>query len=430
MLEKITLRGFKSFHDAEIDLGRLTLIVGANASGKSNLRDALRFLHGVGQGYALAEIIGEKYGPGGVLVWRGIRGGAREVATHGTSRFSIGCKIRRHWRQAFTYALTVEVSDTTAGPRAVEESLSMDLDERVMSIWSSNPGEDPVAQKGEHQLLIRHRRGGDHRSHGKVSAFASSRPVLAQMPERKDELKEARQVSTTVLDTLRSMRFLDLDPEAMRQPSQPGQVILGDRGENLSSVLQSICSDPPLKETLLSWVRALTPMDASDFVFEHDFSGRVMVHLVESSGVRVSALSASDGTLRFLALVAALLSPDSGRLYFFEEFDNGIHPTRLHLLLQLVQQACKRQDIQVVGTTHNPAMLAFLDEDARDHALLVYRSDTSPYSKVRRIMDLPEIAEILAEQDLGRLHAAGWLEDTAAFSEADAPDDAEQEESR
>lgn len=69
MLEKIQLRGFKSFHDAEVPLGRLTLIVGANASGKSNLRDALRFLHGVGQGYALAEILGEKYGPGGVLVW-------------------------------------------------------------------------------------------------------------------------------------------------------------------------------------------------------------------------------------------------------------------------------------------------------------------------------------------------------------------------
>src|SRR5690606_26358089 len=167
------------------------------------------------------------------------------------------------------------------------------------------------------------------------------------------------------------------------------------------------CNDRDLKETLLSWVRALTPMDATDFAFEHDFAGRVLLHLVESSGTRVSALSASDGTLRFLALVAALLSPDSGRLYFFEEFDNGIHPTRLHLLLQLVQQTCKRQEIQVVGTTHNPAMLAFLDEDARDHALLVYRSEQSPYSKVRRIMDLPGIAEVLAEQDLGRLHAAG-----------------------
>lgn len=428
MLERIYLQGFKSFANADVALGRLTLIVGANASGKSNLRDALRFLHGVGQGYALAEVIGEKYGPGGVLVWRGIRGGAREVATHGTTCFTIGCRIRRSEHHAIHYSLTVDVSDITTGPRVVEESLRR-LGRSGGYIWDSNPDDDPVAQKGEHQVLVRHPRGGAHRAHGKLSAFASSRPVVAQMPEREDELKAARQASTVVLETLRSMRFLDLDPEAMRQPSQPGQVILGDRGENLSSVLQSICGDPALKGTLLSWVRALTPMDAIDFAFEHDFSGRVMVQLVESSGARVSALSASDGTLRFLALVAALLSPDSGRLYFFEEFDNGIHPTRLHLLLQLVQQTCKRQDIQVVGTTHNPAMLAFLDQDARDQALLVYRSEASPYSKVRRIMDLPGIAEVLDRQDLGRLHATGWLEDVAEFSEPE-PDISEGGDAR
>lgn len=421
MLEKIHLHGFKSFHGAEIPLGRLTLIVGANASGKSNLRDALRFLHGVGQGYALAEIIGEKYGPGGVLVWRGIRGGTREVATHGAARFSIGCEIQQDDTQRFTYVLEVDVSDIKAGPRVVHERLLGRDGDPHAPFWDSAPVDDPLDQWGTHQLRVRHPRGGDHRKHGKVSTFGSNHTVLAQMAEGKDEPEETREACSAVLDTLRSMRFLDLDPEAMRQPSQPGQVILGDRGENFSSVLQSICSDAALKETLLSWVRALTPMDAVELGFEHDFSGRVMVYLVESSGARVSALSASDGTLRFLALVAALLSPDSGKLYFFEEFDNGIHPTRLHLLLQLVQQTCKRQDIQVVGTTHNPAMLAFLDQDARDHALLVYRSDASPYSKVRRIMDLPGIGEILATQDLGRLHAAGWLEDTAAFSEPDEP---------
>jgi len=45
----------------------LTLVVGTNASGKSNLRDALRFLHGIGLGYPPAEILGEKYGPDGLL---------------------------------------------------------------------------------------------------------------------------------------------------------------------------------------------------------------------------------------------------------------------------------------------------------------------------------------------------------------------------
>ena len=221
------------------------------------------------------------------------------------------------------------------------------------------------------------------------------------------------------LEVLGGMRFLDLDPEAMRVASPPGVVILGDRGENLSSVLQAICDDESRKQSLLAWVRSLTPMDATDLEFRTDLSGKVLVYLVEATGTRVSAVSASDGTLRFLALVAALLSPDSGRLYFFEEFDNGIHPTRLHLLLELVQEACRKQDVQVIGTTHNPALLAFLDKEARSHAVLAYRNERAADSRLRRILELPGIERILDTQDLGRLHASGWLEDAAIFSEPD-----------
>ena len=59
--------------------GPFTVIVGANASGKSNIRDAFRFLHGIGRGYTLAEIAGGKYGAGGQVEWDGIRGAANEI---------------------------------------------------------------------------------------------------------------------------------------------------------------------------------------------------------------------------------------------------------------------------------------------------------------------------------------------------------------
>jgi len=84
MITQLSLDNFKSFAGSghQVRLGPLTLVVGTNASGKSNLRDALRFLHGIARGYTLAEILGEKYGEGGVLQWKGIRGGVRE-AVHG-----------------------------------------------------------------------------------------------------------------------------------------------------------------------------------------------------------------------------------------------------------------------------------------------------------------------------------------------------------
>ena len=55
MLTSLRLVNFKNFADETLKLGPFTVIVGANASGKSNIRDAFRFLHGIGRGYTLAE---------------------------------------------------------------------------------------------------------------------------------------------------------------------------------------------------------------------------------------------------------------------------------------------------------------------------------------------------------------------------------------
>src|SRR5689334_1896000 len=88
MFTSLRLERFKSFKDAELKLGPFTVLIGANASGKSNIRDAFRFLHGIGRGYSLAEILGEKY-LGGERVWSGIRGGTREVAYSGSDSFAL-----------------------------------------------------------------------------------------------------------------------------------------------------------------------------------------------------------------------------------------------------------------------------------------------------------------------------------------------------
>jgi len=421
MLNRLKLENFKSFRDAAVDFGPLTVLVGTNASGKSNLKDALRFLHGVGLGYQVSEILGGKSGPSAVREWRGIRGGVGEIAISGESQFTIRCEVapfRSKGPNTFgrlLYAITVDVSDRRFGPRVIKESL------KTLSsyIWDSHAPDDPPEQKSQHQLRIRHRRGGNHRKHGAVSECLSLMPAVTQFASDPEAPATARRASGAVVEVLRGIRFLDLDPDAMREPSQVGQTVLGDRGENLSAVLNAICADENLKAALLSWVRALTPLDATDFEFETAFSDRVMVYLLESGGGRISAQSASDGTLRFLAVAAALLTPDSGRFFFFDELDNGIHPTRLHLLLQLAKQACRQNGIQVVGSTHNPAMLTFLDADELERARLIVRNEQTRESEIYRILDLPDIKRVLERKDLGRLHASGWLESAVYFNRPD-----------
>ena len=164
------------------------------------------------------------------------------------------------------------------------------------------------------------------------------KPALAQERDREQIWQSRRKRIEPIVGALANMRFLDLAPDRMRVPAFPGQTVPGDGGENLPAVLREICTDPKRREILTAWVRELTPMDVAGFEFPEDPSGRIHLKLRERSGREVSAYSASDGILRFLALLAALLGEDPARLYFVEEIDNGIHPARLHLLIDLIER--------------------------------------------------------------------------------------------
>lgn len=419
MLKKLRLTRFKNFADAELILGPFTLLVGTNASGKSNIRDAFRFLHGISRGYLLAEIIGEKYVEGGVLQWRGIRGGTREAAFQQSSSFALEVEFpvtEKGKDFDGTYRIEIDVGENGRAPKVIAERLI--VSGRAQYVFDSHPENNAPDQTDPFHLGVRLRKAGRSGYIGRQINFVNNRPVLYQVLDHPEvEPQEVRDHARLALRALESMRFLDLNPDAMRLPSIPGQTILGDRGENLSSVLQAICEDSKMKQALAAWIRELTPMDATDFEFPADQTGKILVSLVEKSGQKTSAYSASDGTLRFLAMIAALIGPEPARFYFFEELDNGIHSTRLHLLLQLIERKVGEGSIQMVASSHSPQMLAALSRASLESASLVYRLADRPEARIKRILDLPEAKRIVEKQDIARLLASGWLEDAVMLSE-------------
>jgi hypothetical protein len=214
---------------------------------------------------------------------------------------------------------------------------------------------------------------------------------------------------------LNRMRFFDWSVDAIRQPALPGQDVLSDNGRNLSSVLYAICRNHRDKRNLLSWIEELTPMDAVDFEFPADPTGRVLAALVEKNGQRITVASASDGTLRFLAFLAALLGPHPATSYFFEELENGIHPTRLSLLLNLIENQVKTKGIQIVATTHSPQLLGRLSKESLENASLIYRLENEPDARIIRVLDMPDARRLIKKQRLADLFASGWFENTADY---------------
>ena len=109
-------------------------------------------------------------------------------------------------------------------------------------------------------------------------------------------------------------------------------------------------------------------------------------------------------------------SVDSG----LEEIDNGIHPTRLHLLIDLIEKQTAKNGIQVITTTHSPDVLNLINDKTFENTSVVYRDEESSDAIIRPAAELPRASELRRIHGLGRLHSTGWMEDMLAFAEVDS----------
>ena len=418
MITSVRLVNFKNFADETLRVGPFTVIVGANASGKSNIRDAFRFLHGIGRRYPLAEIIGPKHGVGGQLEWEPIRGAPDEVPRFSPSsfhlrpsEFSLHVELELPCGKTF-YSITVGFKPH--GPDrflVLNEELKTEY-ARVYKATRTN--DNLLSLEGKN---------------GQLGYSAStSQPVLTQafFLDRTDLYYDLSEVP--VVRAFQDMRFLELTPHLMREPSFASAGTLGDFGQNLPTVLKMICADPARKTVLTEWLRELAPMDVASLEFLPDPSGRIHLHILETKERRVSAYSASDGTLRFLAMLATLLDGNPQGLYFFEEIDTGIHPARLALLLELIERQTAKGNIQVVTTTHAPDLLTFANDSTFENMSVVCRLEDSHDAVIRPVAELPNAKELRTSQGgLGRLLSEGWMETALAFTENSDEVDGDEE---
>ena len=415
MITSLRLVNFKNFADETLHVGPFTVIVGANASGKSNIRDAFRFLHGIGRGYTLAEIFGGKREAG----WQPIRGAMNEIIRFGQSSFSVEVEMNVESGLASScFMIEIGVDSKSSGFQLRTETLHVVYKHGSrFDLYKPDPNQSHAAPA--HLLFSPYVYDEDQGLRRPFPAWRD-RPALMQLGEHERFRPKHREYYwwKQVIDIFANMRFLDLSPQRMREPAFPGATVLGDSGENLPVVLRDICTDPEREKILTSWIAELTPMDVTGFEFPTDPSGRVHLTLCEANGRKVSAYSASDGTLRFLAMLAALLGDNPSALYFFEEMDAGIHPARQWLLLDLIEKQAAKRGIQVVTTTHSPDLLTFVNDSTFEHLSVVCRLEDSHDAIIRPVAKLPNAEELrTAQGGLGRLLSSRWMETALAFTE-------------
>ncbi len=118
----------------------------------------------------------------------------------------------------------------------------------------------------------------------------------------------------------------------------------------------------------------------------------------------------SDGTLRFAALAAAFFQADMPNIITIEEIENGIHPTRLRLLVELLKSQSGGDGPQVFATTHSPVVLAWLDESDYETTFFCKRDEETGASIIKPLSEIPRLVDLVKNQPLGELFTEGWME--------------------
>lgn len=396
MLRKLQLNDFKSFSGADLELAPLTVLVGLNGSGKSNVLDAVRLLKGVASGFRLAETLGGE-ARGGVPVWDGIRGGLAEAVRVGRKTAT----LESTWEiagQAFSHQFTFKADAAAEQPVALVEREEIRLDGRtiVTSEWLDEPPEP-----GLDYVAFRDGVG--------LPADPGSSELTYPLLRRSQE-GVPRDLLAPLRDVLAGSLFLDIRPALMRGWVARTAPDVGHAGEHLSAVLARREADPARKAGLEDWIAELLGGEARGIEILRAPTGEVLFALVDGAGARVTARSVSDGTLRFLGQVVALEEVAPGRTLFIEEPEQGLHPSRVHLLVQKLEAETATGEKQVVLTTHSPAFLNWLSRDRWPGVLLVARDPVTHGSIVRRVVDLPGFDRLPPKLLLGELLASGWLE--------------------
>ena len=404
MINRITVKGFKSFRDVTVDLDGLNLFVGTNASGKSNFFDALRVLQGIGNGFTVSEILDGKPRSATSEVWEGIRGGSAKACFEGpervetfsitaAGRLSVG-RVNRLWQ----YSVTL----SPGRGHVAEESLQYGGHPLYDSQWADKDGVGSPVFKVEYQ------HGG--RGRPPHLPFERSRPVLRQF-EGADRVRPQHwAIATRVAEVLADMQRIDPAPTVLRGYSQARQVgRMGEHGENFAALVKGICADRDAESGYLEWLRELRPAEVDSVATLSGAMGEPLFVLREG-GREFPAPVLSDGTLRFAAIAAAFFQPEMPQIMTIEEIENGIHASRTRLILELLRANAAAASTQILATTHSPAVLAWLEpsEYARTH--VCRRDQVTGEATITRLRDVPGLMGVARDHSLGDLFTEGWLE--------------------
>ncbi|MEM8733025.1 MAG: AAA family ATPase [Planctomycetota bacterium] len=344
MIERIAIAGYRSLRSIVLRLEALTVVSGPNGSGKSNIYRALQLLAKTADGELVSSLAAE----GGLesVLWAGPETitnemKAGQIPVQGTLRRKpISLKLGMV-AEPFSYCVDLGL------PVPSGSMFDRDPELKRECLWAG--------QGMEARQLCADRRGNGLRCRSGKGKWQEVEMNFSRQSSMLAEYADPFAAPELIVmrDVLRSWRFYDSFRTDRFAPARGLSVgtltpIMSGDGHDLAAALQTI------REIGDASALAAAVDDAfpGSTIAIHPVEGGLQLHLHQPGMLRpLTAAELSDGTLRFLLLVAALLTPREPALMILNEPENSLHPDLLPALARLIISASERT--QVVVVTHS-----------------------------------------------------------------------------
>lgn len=403
MIDRILVENFKSFRKLDISLGRANLLIGENGSGKSNFLEVFRVLRGLSRSLSVKDVFDGKPPNEDFTGWPGIRGASAGACfAHGDSHDEVVIEARGTSEQPSSEKWEYLVKFSPKTGSLLRERLVLDSTLRYDSAPHSLESHPPEhTDQLDSDLLIRDTGVESILAQARLDK-AGARPgsmFQASPSDHRgsgDAIKRASRIAKLVegvASGLADILPLDPSPAILRKYSRPGFVRrIGDHGEGFAALVQSICCSAEYKDSLLWWLQQLLSDQVEDVGTTRGSTGELMFVLRDQCG-SVPATVLSDGTLRFAALLAALLQPDKPSMITLDPVETAVHANRIRLLYLLLWGEAEYHQIQSISTTHSPVMLEWMGEDELDTTFVCKRDHVTGESQITPLPDVPHFLD-------------------------------------
>ncbi len=399
-IKRIKIKNFKSFKELDVDLGKFNVLIGANASGKSNFVQIFEFLGDIPK-FGLNNAVSIQ---GGTEYLRNINVGASEnlsVKVFSEQKFGlgrrkdlIGIKI---YETAYEFALKFKKKGL--GFEIVKDILTNKCEfvklerrkEKIEEKEKLGQGEINISlANGKVKVDLHKPKGVSITENDILSPFLREEKLppnilLLQVP--------LYFTYPSIKEIFSDISIYDFDPKLPKKATPiTGKAELEEDGSNLSIILKNIMENKEKRRKLFNLVKDLLPfisnLDVEKFA---DKSLLFKLQEIYFENQYLPASSISDGTINITALIVALYF-EGKPLTIIEEPERNIHPYLISKVVDMMKDASQKK--QIIVTTHNPEVVKHTD---LENLLLISR-DEKGFSTTSRPSDKKEVKTFLKNE--------------------------------